>query len=828
MKFNSLILLSILSSFLLSCDSGLKFENPLEKNDSDSIEAETHEGDGNKTDTSAEQEDKDKTDSVSEYDDDKTDTASTNNGDSGDSKPDEDKTDSDNSDTAPEQPDNDDSAPEQPDDTDTAPDEDDFQPDDADSQSDDDADTSHGNEHETGDIREADCTGLPANAIWNTATSISQTWNGREWLPSADGTYNLSTSTSECYFKCKDNYNWNGSICKAATQTANCTGLPANAHWNTASAISQIWDGSKWIPPSTGSFNETGSSSNCYFKCDENYSWNSSTSKCVADTKPASCTGLPENASWNTVSAITQTWNGSTWTPTTTGSYNTIASTAECRYKCKNDYHMENSVCVSNTKPASCTGLPENAEWNTASSITLNWSSSNGWQPSTTGSFSQTASTNNCYFKCKTNYTWQTSSSTCKADSKVSNCTGLPANAQWNTASTVTQTWNGSTWTPTTTGTYNTTASTAECRYKCDNSHYWYNSQCTSPCDYEPCDEVANSTHECSAYSWNQYSCGCKSGYYWKGGTCQKQIPLGNICTGQQKCYNYSAEITCPTNPSGTGYDVYGQDAQYTGKCRTQSFTSSSNVVVDNNTGLTWEKSSPSLLYGWENRNTHCNELNSSNYGGKSNWRIPTPLELLTIVNNQAYNLATNSKFTNMPTSNSSYPYLWTSKENKDNTSYAYCFSPSYGFISNVTKTTYKVLCVSGNEMPKGVFTTQTISSQIVVNDSTTGLMWQKEYTTDKDWGEALKYCEDSTYAGYSDWRLPNKNELASLLNHDKSAAPYSDFPDMPSNVFWSSSTYVSSTSSAWVVDFGSGYVGPYAYKQTGSSWDSVRCVRSE
>ena len=119
-------------------------------------------------------------------------------------------------------------------------------------------------------------------------------------------------------------------------------------------------------------------------------------------------------------------------------------------------------------------------------------------------------------------------------------------------------------------------------------------------------------------------------------------------------------------------------------------------------------------------------------------------------------------------------------------------------------------------------FTPQKISGKLVVIDSATGLMWQKEYAEYKTWQEALKYCDDSTYAGYSDWRLPNKNELVSLLNPGKSEIPYSNFPDMPSDRFWSSSTCVSNVANAWRVSFDYGVV--VSYHKTGTNY--VRCVR--
>lgn len=55
------------------------------------------------------------------------------------------------------------------------------------------------------------CTGLPENAQWNTASEITQTFNGSTWTPSEVGTYNETSSTSECRFKCQDGFTWNSS-----------------------------------------------------------------------------------------------------------------------------------------------------------------------------------------------------------------------------------------------------------------------------------------------------------------------------------------------------------------------------------------------------------------------------------------------------------------------------------------------------------------------------------------------------------------------------------------------------------------------------------------
>jgi hypothetical protein len=95
------------------------------------------------------------------------------------------------------------------------------------------------------------------------------------------------------------------------------------------------------------------------------------------------------------------------------------------------------------------------------------------------------------------------------------------------------------------------------------------------------------------------------------------------------------------------------------------------------------------------------------------------------------------------------------------------------------------------------------------VTDTYTGLMWQQE-TTDNTmtWEQALSYCENSTLAGYSDWRLPNKKELRSLLDYSRynPAINTTYFPDTVSSFYWSSTTYASYTNYAWGVNFSYGH----------------------
>lgn len=61
-----------------------------------------------------------------------------------------------------------------------------------------------------------------------------------------------------------------------------------------------------------------------------------------------------------------------------------------------------------------------------------------------------------------------------------------------------------------------------------------------------------------------------------------------------------------------------------------------------------------------------------------------------------------------------------------------------------------------------------------VVTDKLTGLMWVRDASLagQKTWADAITYCNDLTYAGYSDWRLPNVNEMLSLCDWSRLMPP--------------------------------------------------------
>jgi hypothetical protein len=107
-------------------------------------------------------------------------------------------------------------------------------------------------------------------------------------------------------------------------------------------------------------------------------------------------------------------------------------------------------------------------------------------------------------------------------------------------------------------------------------------------------------------------------------------------------------------------------------------------------------------------------------------------------------------------------------------------------------------------------YTVLTICGDVVVIDKTTGLMWaQAEETGTYDWTAAHGACTSSRRAGFSDWRLPTRIELTSLVDHGKATQPAietSAFPSTNTGPFWSDSLWAPSTNNGWYVGYGHGY----------------------
>jgi len=312
--------------------------------------------------------------------------------------------------------------------------------------------------------------------------------------------------------------------------------------------------------------------------------------------------------------------------------------------------------------------------------------------------------------------------------------------------------------------------------------------------------------------------------------------------TGQTKCYDASKQIACPQ----PGEDFYGQDAQYAGEPQSYTLLQDGIMVQDNVTGLIWEsKTNDGSVhdkdngYTWydSNRETNGGEdgtpgdgtdtedfiksLNSSNFGGFSDWRLPTVKELSSLLNNDTSAPAINTYF---------FPhirqcgYCTSDTSVKDsNLVWRGYFWSQYMWDTPITPTAksdrFCVMAVRG----EAYFANNFVDNG-TVTDVSAGLTWHQEINVEKiTWKDALSYCENLTIAGYDDWRMPNVNELQSIVDYTK-ANPVDGLLPVMAGANWSSTS--ANAVYAWSVDLSSGGIGDNMKTHDFAAF--VRCVRDD
>ncbi|MHC4423199.1 MAG: Lcl C-terminal domain-containing protein [Planctomycetota bacterium] len=111
-------------------------------------------------------------------------------------------------------------------------------------------------------------------------------------------------------------------------------------------------------------------------------------------------------------------------------------------------------------------------------------------------------------------------------------------------------------------------------------------------------------------------------------------------------------------------------------------------------------------------------------------------------------------------------------------------------------------------------FIQKTINLDVIVIDLATGLMWPRDageaggnYGNKETWTQALEYIGALTFAGFSDWRLPNILELQSICDWSLwNPAVQSVFQNVAYDTnYWSSTTRAFSTTNAKTLSFSEG-----------------------
>ena len=341
--------------------------------------------------------------------------------------------------------------------------------------------------------------------------------------------------------------------------------------------------------------------------------------------------------------------------------------------------------------------------------------------------------------------------------------------------------------------------------------------------------------------------------------------------TGQVTCYNESgATIAC----TGTGQDseLKMGVAWPSPRFVDNSIASSTDkTVTDKLTGLIWTKDAnlmktrdPSFdsdgtaqdgAVTWQHALDYIKKLNTENYLGHKDWRLPNINEIKSLFNQRQTSSAiwlNGQGFTNVQ----SDAYC-SGSTNANRTNYAWHVSMNYGIVGYGNKTyddyvwpvrsgqsgAFGSLQLSKTDQTTCYDTVGTVIScsgtgqdgelQVgaawpsqrfldngdqTMTDKLTGLIWSKDSNPAggyKTWQGALDYIKtlnNSNYLGHSDWRLPNRNELESMVNRGQTSSANwlnsQGISNVQSSYYWSGSTGADSTDGAWSVDMGSGYVG--------------------
>ncbi len=255
-----------------------------------------------------------------------------------------------------------------------------------------------------------------------------------------------------------------------------------------------------------------------------------------------------------------------------------------------------------------------------------------------------------------------------------------------------------------------------------------------------------------------------------------------------------------------------GEDSDYT--LNPPSFTDNGNsTITDNVTGLMWQKTDNGEST-WENAVSNATTITT---GGYTDWRLPTPLEAMSILNHNLNPALNSSYFLN--NSSGSPGYWWTSDIFGTSTTHVWCTNlggglgpkPKNETISAGGILRYHARYVRGAKANNGHNFVN--NGDGTITDTDTHLMWSQAPSIAKSWNDALVYAEVLTLGGSSDWRLPNIKELHSLVDITRATATATTtsacinralFPTVTATGYWSSTSVKTTTpSEAWLVDFG-------------------------
>jgi uncharacterized lipoprotein NlpE involved in copper resistance len=276
------------------------------------------------------------------------------------------------------------------------------------------------------------------------------------------------------------------------------------------------------------------------------------------------------------------------------------------------------------------------------------------------------------------------------------------------------------------------------------------------------------------------------------------------IATGQTTLYDIDGKIIHREDNKDS---FYGQDADYL-KGKEMAYTNNEDgTISDQNTGLMWQEIPYSEGFTWKDAVEYCEDLELAGY---DDWRAPSAKELYSISNfDSGWPYLDTTYFALASGEIGKQEQYWTLNNYVGKT-----VEGGYSAAFGVNHVTGHIKAYAGEapshregNMPAPPNGPQGAKGQGTpppppggqngkhfnpllkyvravrghaygvnqfadnkngtISDKASGLMW----TTDDskkalNWEDALKYAENSEFAGYSDWRLPNVKELQGIVDY--------------------------------------------------------------
>ena len=284
-------------------------------------------------------------------------------------------------------------------------------------------------------------------------------------------------------------------------------------------------------------------------------------------------------------------------------------------------------------------------------------------------------------------------------------------------------------------------------------------------------------------------------------------LPYAVVDTGQSQCYDDRSAMIPPTK----GQAFYGQDAQFQGNAASYTVSSDGLTVLDNRTGLTWQRTPETNGDGklthadkltWDELMAQPAKLNAAKFGGFSDWRAPTIKELYSLFDargidpNPMQDSVSNGLRPFIDTKAFEFIYGDTANGSRIiDSQYGTCskyvgksprggdkvFGVNFadgrikgydqGMPGGNRKFRFFLICVRGNpQYGKNDFHD---NGDGTVADRATGLTWSKnDSLKPMNWEKALAWVAKMNAAkhlGHDDWRMPNIKELQSIVDYTRS-----------------------------------------------------------